>query len=284
VLQGTFDIFSLTELIAMLAGGNKTGTLDVQAGATGGLVHFREGLCCGVEPVREPPQSDDALAAALVQVCFELVREPEGEFRFLTDEPPGSDHLVVVDEPMGEVRRLLEEWREVQGLIPSLDLRPSLASALAGDSITLTAAEWSFVVGLDGRASVQDLVDRRGESLLEVCQEIAALVDRGALRLDDARLAIEHPAVESPAPKRSRRGESTSASTVPVEPPSVMPVEPYGPGVDDAASASASASAPAATAVSDDDVPIGANGEPLDGEDVKDRGALLRMFSALRDA
>jgi hypothetical protein len=27
-----------------------------------------------------------------------------------------------------------------------------------------------------------------------------------------------------------------------------------------------------------------AGGEPLDGDDVKDRGALLRMFSALRDA
>jgi hypothetical protein len=29
---------------------------------------------------------------------------------------------------------------------------------------------------------------------------------------------------------------------------------------------------------------VGPNGEPLDGDDVKDRGALLRMFSALRDA
>lgn len=286
VLQGTFDIFSLTELIAMLAGGAKTGTLEVHSGSAHGRVHLKEGLCSGVEPVAELPASEEALAGALVELCFELARESDGEFHFLTEEPPMSDHLVVVDEPLVQVARLLDEWQEVHGLIPSLDLCPQLSSELEGESITLSAGEWAFAVSLDGRATVSDLVGTRAISLLELCQEIAALVERGAVRLNAARAVVP----ESPT--------ALGHEPVPQEAPAVVPVAPYGPGVEDALGAGSHPDEMPDDAVMTDEAGLmdeavmtdeasltdEAGGESLDGDDVKDRGALLRMFSALRDA
>jgi hypothetical protein len=300
VLQGTFDIFSLTELIGMLASGTKTGILEVEAGTARGRLHLREGLCTAVEPGAAPPTDEAELATMLVEVCFELAREPEGSFRFLTEDPPASDHLVAVDEHLDRVGDLLTEWHEVRGLVPSLEHCPALADELDGDSITLSAAEWRLAVSLDGRATVRELVDTRRSTLLDVCREIAGLVERGAVRLHEARVVGELVA---------RSAESAEVGGYEV--PKVVPTEPYGPGVDEAAAEVAEAvtepidddegaaaaaeiaeesepevpgAADPAPEVASTDVPVGPNGEPLDGDDVKDRGALLRMFSALRDA
>ncbi len=317
MLQGTFDIFTLSELIAMLASGSKTGTLAVTAGPATGRIHLRDGLCSGVEPDAGPTRAGGAeldgearLAARLADVCFELARHPDGEFAFLTDEPPAGDHLVAVDDALVEVARLLEEWREVELLVPSLDLCPQLAPELGGESITLAAHEWSLAVSLDGRASIRELVEARRQPLIEVCQAVADLVERGAVRLNETR------GVAGPLATGGLLAMGGPGDPLDYETPAVMPVEPYGPGVDealhhpalpdadaatmldgtpadDAASADASAEEVASADASGDE-PSGddvgrhdetpADDVPFDDGDAKDRGALLRMFSALRDA
>jgi hypothetical protein len=332
LLQGTFDILTLTELLTMLAGGNKTGTVEVEVGERSGRIHLREGLCCGVEPTPDGLESDDALGAALVELGFELARERSGEFRFLTEEPPASDLLVAVDEPIVEITRLLDEWQQIMALVPSVELCPQLAPDLPGDAITLTAAEWSLAVTLDGRVSVRELSDERAVSLLAICEEIADLVERGAVRLNEHRSFARRTRRAGNAAGSGPAGTDEHGN---YEAPLVVPVAPYGPGVDEAApstailsaaasdevvgavevveSASAAAGLPGAesdaaigssplhdpadapvTEPVDDQVAGGPSGErdagdredaPGDGvEEARDRGALLRMFSALRDA
>ena len=310
MLQGTFDIFTLPELLGMLASGSKTGTLEVTRGAVSVRVHLREGLCSGVEP-SGPTPDEDALADALAAACFDLLREGDGTFAFETTEPPTSDLLVTIDEALVEADRRIEEWNEVCSLVPSLEVCPQLSPEIGADSITLSSAEWALAVGLDGRATVRELVDTRQTSLLEICREIAALVERGAVRLHDGRVSGTPQRVEA-----SEFGELASYST-----PAIVPVEPYGPGVEDAAAEVAdddvadADDAPAAAPVEagpeagledepeaglDDEPGAGAQAQPeADGAlesagadeddqagdlDNKDRGALLRRVSALRES
>lgn len=339
MLQGTFDIFTLTELLTMLAGGNKTGTVEIEVAERSGRIHLREGLCCGVEPAPEGVDTDDALGAALVELGFELARERSGEFRFLTEEPPASDLLVTVDEPVVEITRLLDEWQQIIALIPSVELCPQLAPELTGEEITLTAAEWSLAVTLDGRVSVRELSDERAGSLLEICEEIADLVERGAVRLNEHRSFARRTRRAGNAAGSGPAGTDEHSG---YEAPLVVPVAPYGPGVDEPATSATSARDQAVdlSAVASDEMvamvemvesaPDGAGQpgaesdtafgpSPLHGpaearvteagdgpvegrasgerdaddhedapgdavEEARDRGALLRMFSALRDA
>ncbi len=326
MLQGTFDIFTLPELLGMLAGGSKTGTLQVTRGAVRVKVHLREGLCSGVEPAGPTPD-EDALADALAGACFDLLRETDGTFKFNTAEPPASDLLVVIDDALVEADRRIEEWNEVCTLVPSLEVCPQLSPEIGGESITLSSAEWAFAVALDGRATVRELVDTRQVSLLEVCREVAALVERGAVRLHAGRVAGP--------PQRSTPDLDDGPDSY--APPVIVPVAPYGPGVEDgtagvdvesvdvesdasddaeAKSTTRGAKSPTpgghdAAAEIESDPQTDAELEPETSTDVqgeaeaeadqsaaqggdssadqgadldnKDRGALLRMFSALRE-
>jgi hypothetical protein len=228
-LQGTFDVFSLPELLRMLAASSKTGALVMEAGGIAGRIDLRDGACCAAETVefRGPVESLDDLHHRLVEVCFAIVRESTGAFRFVAGEPPSFDaHGTIPIEPMlAEVDLLVAEWAELTKVIPSLELRPAMAQKIGTDSITLSASEWAVLSRLDGYTPVRDLVDNR-QGLVEVCRAVAELVNRGAVTLLDT------------ADESRRQGvvhEAAAAETAPT--PKVVPVAPYGPGVEEAESA-----------------------------------------------
>lgn len=341
-LQGTFDVFSLPELLRMLAGSAKTGGLVVEAGGVAGRIDLRDGSCVGVESVevRGALATVDELHGRLVDVCFAIVREPTGAFRFAAGELTGEHEFSVPFEPvLAEVELLVAEWRDLVARIPSLDLRPELVPALAGDAITLSAPEWATIARCDGLRSVRDLADGGQRAVVEVCRVVAELVDRGALRLVE-RAGSAEPVGRAGA---SRGGDHERPDRdLPYYGGRVEPVAPYGPGVDaspsragrwgadapvvladaegDRAPTGSVADAPGAALPAptdahapdaaapgglapvddglvavvdanegDDPAPVAASvstpyGELADDRDTRDRGAILKLFSALREA
>jgi hypothetical protein len=334
-LQGTFDVFSLPELLRMLAASSKSGALIIEAGGVAGRVDLRAGECLAAETVElRGAVSGDELHARLVDVCFAVVREPTGAFRFAAGEPPAfeSDTTISVDPVLDEVELLVAEWRELTTRIPSLDLRPVLVAELASESITLSANEWMLLARFDGFTSVRDLVDARRRSLVDVCRAVADLVDRGAVTLVDGAPAVPHSDATANA-----NGDGGARADDLYAGGRVTPVAPYGPGIDEAveselaASAATDAASAAVDAESDGGVdvvahaPVGdvadpaqatmgvasddatplepadpavalsANGsvspeallalagDGADDGDRSDRGAILRLFSALRE-
>src|SRR5690348_1979379 len=92
-LTGTFDVFSLPEVLRMLASGGKSGTLTIEAAGRSARVELFEGECCGAdeEGGDEPlvaTHTPAVLHARLLGVAFEIVRQPEGGFGFAADEHP----------------------------------------------------------------------------------------------------------------------------------------------------------------------------------------------------
>jgi hypothetical protein len=294
-LQGTFDVFSLPELLRMLAASGKSGGLIVDAGGVAGRIDLRDGECVAAENVelRGAVTGTDALHARLVEVCFAVLRETSGGFRFVAGERAAfeSEASISVEPVLAEVELLAAEWGELTRRLPSLDVRPVLVPDLAGDAITLSAVEWAVLARCDGHTTVRGLVEPGKRTVVAACRTIVDLVDRGAVTLRDS--AIE-PATPVPA---------EADVVVRTAPRRVEPVAPYGPGIDppggtravaEGSADAAAVVAPVVVAEEPDEslvaTPLGevaalaADGSgAVDGDGKEDRGAILRLFSALRE-
>jgi len=252
VLQGTFETLALPEVLGLLAQSRKTGALWLEAGASSAVVYVADGQCCSALSNDAGEALDDApsLLGRLVDICFAVSRVDDGSFRFGPEDPPWESPVRVdLDVAVDELGRLLEEWREIQAVIPSLDCRAKLAEELGVEELPVDRERWQLLVAIDGRRSVRELVRRTNRPVLEVCHALLGLVDAGAV-------AITQPPVPM-ATRTTGAGKATRAT--------VEPEAPYGPGVE-----------------SPHPGPIG-NGDGDEGAPLE-KGSYLRVFSGLRDA
>lgn len=255
MLQGTLETLSLPELVSLLAQSRKTGALWLDAANSSAVVYIADGRCCAAESsdAGEPLGDAHALLARVVDICFAVERADDGSFRFGPEDPPWAcPETVDLEVAIDDLSRLVEEWREIQAVIPSLECRIRLADELGVEELTLDRERWQLVVALDGRRNVRDLVRKTSRPVLDVCHAILALVDAGAV--------IVGPAPAAPAAARvngNRRGVDHA----------VEPETPYGPGVE-----------------SPHPGPNGAVGEDGHEFDPAEKGQFLSAFSGLRDA
>jgi hypothetical protein len=249
VLQGTFDTLALHELLGLLAQSRKTGALWLDAGPASAVVYVTEGRCCAAISTDAADAVNDAptLLVRLVELCFAVARTEDGSFRFGSEEAPWScAETVDLEVANDELARLVEEWREIQAVIPSLECRVRLSEDLGVEELRVDRDRWRLLTSIDGRRGVRELVRRTNRPVLEVCHAILALVDAGAV-------TIVQPAA-APAAAPATRSTGGKASRAVVEPES-----PYGPGVESP------------------------HPGPNGAEEVAGKGQYLGVFSALRD-
>lgn len=200
MLQGTLDTLSLPELCELLSGTNKTGALHVRAETGQGVLWFTTGKVCAGEAGGQtgpPPPGSGDLAERLHDVCFELFRFTEGSFEFEVDRRPSwpADRGVEVSGLLAETERRMAEWREIIAVIPSIEARPRLVpeppGANSGTSgpITLDAAQWRVVTGIDGRRRVSALIRVLDGGEFTVCKVLRSLVQAGLVEIEAAEPA-----------------------------------------------------------------------------------------------
>ena len=296
-LQGTFDVFSMPELLRMLASASKSGTLIVESVGLGGRLDLIGGALAGAESaeLRGPIASENELHRRAVEVCFAMTRHPGGAFRFAAQDVGGpvasaSAWSVPIEPVLGELELLVAEWADICSVIASTELRPIIATQLAVDEIVIQAREWSLLARLDGVTSIEGLCSPQS-SLVATCRAVVELVRRGAVTL------IEAPALGSAFDSDPAE---TSAADAAYFGPRVVPVAPYGPGVDAAESYADAAAMPphgegveqstdpnlsvsAGEIAAPEDLAMAEHSAPSNS-DPRDRGAILRMFSGLREA
>ena len=256
VLQGTLETLALPELFSLLSHSRKSGALWLDAANSSAVVYIVEGRCCAAESSEAGEQLADnaALLARVVDVCFAVERAGDGTFRFGPEEPPWScDETVDLEVVIDELGRLVEEWRDIQAVIPALECRIRLADELRVDALTVDRERWQLIVALDGRRSVRDLVRKTSRPVLDVCHAIVELVEAGAVSVGPA-----------PAPPAVARGNGTRRRAAEG---AVEPEAPYGPGVE--------SPHPGPNGVAADD--------PDREVDPADKGHYLSAFSGLRD-
>jgi hypothetical protein len=318
-LQGTFDTLSVTELFGLLSTANKTGALRLEAGEpdAGTLkatVFVAGGLCCAVESddVSRRPESEAELAGQLVDVGFSVARQPSGSFRFKdAEEPPFPSTVSAALEPaVLEITSLLDQWREIEGTIPSLDARVRLAPVLRGEQIVVSAEEWKLLIALTEMPTVREVVAEQHSTMMTVCRALKDLVDRGAVevgvdlarRIPPASAPLVRPVLVSSAGTQTDEptgdtgvfAEAAAADLVAAAEAEEAAADLVGrmartrPATPDAFAEPDESPTERAVMVTEDEemAQVAARefaGQSNDGEAAPDRGALLRLFSALKE-
>jgi hypothetical protein len=229
-LQGTLDTLSLPELCELLSGTTKTGALHVRAEAGSGVLWFAGGKVCAGEAGGQtgpPPPGGGDVLDRLHDVCFELFRHTEGSFEFEADRRPSwpAERAVDVAGLLAETERRMAEWREIIAVIPSVEARPRLVpEPPTGGPITLDAAQWRVVTGIDGRRRVSALIRVLDGGEFTVCKVLRSLVQAGLVEIETADQVAPTDA-DRQAPSRPVKGQPAATASDPdAEPVDTGPV------------------------------------------------------------
>jgi hypothetical protein len=202
-LQGTLDTFSLPDVLRLLATTGKSGCLHIDGDRGRGSVWIDDGAVVAAE-------ADRALnEAAVDEVVFEMLRFDRGSFNFAADEQAKAPaEPVDVEGTLRRASQLLDEWRELEAVVPSLSHRVAMAPELTVEQVTIDASRWEALVAIAGGRSVGELAETLGQGELGISRMVSDLVELGvavieapgAARVGSTRRSLGS---DTPAPART---------------------------------------------------------------------------------
>ena len=170
-----------------------------------------------------------AVSDQSVDAVFDLLQWQTGEFAFVMDEVNPDDVGVSVQTESvvadADARRI--SWETVSQVVPSPTAILSMPVVLADDP-DITRDEWALLALIDGRRTVNDLVDLTGCGRYAVVSTLAGLVSRSLLDVREAgedhvsvvvrRHQLLDPVEVAPAASTKKAAASKPAAT-PAAPP-----------------------------------------------------------------
>jgi hypothetical protein len=178
-LQGTLDLFGLADVLHLLAGTRKTGRLFVMGDRGSGSIWMQSGqvtsAACATSSIGD---------GSVENVIFELLRFAEGEFQFEPDvisHTPGDP--VEVQHLLDQAGERLARWREIEAVVPSLDLYVSLADHLPTGDVLIDAGRWELIARIGGGRSIVDLAVATRSDEFSISLRVKELLEQGLIEL-----------------------------------------------------------------------------------------------------
>ncbi|MGZ4705172.1 MAG: DUF4388 domain-containing protein [Acidimicrobiales bacterium] len=194
-LQGTLETFALPDVLRLLASTKKTGQLRLTGGRGSGSIWLDGGSIIASEASGAP------LADGAAEVVFELLRFKEGDFVFDADSLASDGGAPVdVEATLGAAEAMLDEWKSIEAVVPSLSGWVSLSAELPDDEVTLGRDRWAEIVAIGGGTTVGGLGDVLQLGELPVSRTVKELIELGLVTLGEAPAgaASAPPAYEAP--------------------------------------------------------------------------------------
>jgi hypothetical protein len=180
-LQGTLETFALPDVLRLLASTKKTGQLRLTGGRGSGSIWLDGGSIIASEASGAPRADGSA------EVVFELLRFKEGDFIFDADSLASDGGAPAdVEDTLEAAESMLEEWKSIEAVVPSLDGWVSLSTELPGEEVTLDGDRWSQIVAIGGGTSVGGLGDALQLGELPASRTVKELVELGLVTLGEA--------------------------------------------------------------------------------------------------
>lgn len=220
-LQGTLDSFSLPDVLRLLADTGKTGRLHVEGDRGEGSVWIDDGsvVAAGADGARDDAATDE--------VIFEMLRFGSGSFVFAAgDQPPTEGSPVNLEGVLQRAGELLDEWRELEAVVPSLDHQVAVAPKLTVDQVTIDASRWATLAAVAGGVTVAELGERLSQSELAILRTVSDLVELGIVVVQEPRKGstARRARTSGAAPRRNAKEEP--ARHQPVTAPKMPTEEP----------------------------------------------------------
>jgi hypothetical protein len=190
-LQGTFDVLSFPDVLTLLASKTGTGRLHARSRAFTANVFFRDGRMVAAD-LGDSVSSVGDVAGRLEEICFELLEAERGSFEFMPDTMGTVESALTleVDEVLEGARKRLDEWREIQAVVPSVDLHPKVVVDLDKEEVTLSRDRWRLLTAVDGRRSIRAIARSLSMSEYEICGMVKSLVEDGVLEFVGPALSL----------------------------------------------------------------------------------------------
>lgn len=216
-LQGSFETIALSDVMALLAAGAKSGELRVVGGHVEGRLWLQRGQLVA---------STVGKTHDHVNALFELLRLTEGNFVFRdgVDPPESADpsqpaEAVDVEPVLRHAQARLAEWQDIIQVVPSVEHRVRLVAELPAPEVTLSAQDWQMVMAVALAGSVQGVLEELHAGEFDGFRGIRRMVEAGLVM-------IEPPRVRTVGPRAGRRLVDPAAPVAePVAPaPAAEPV------------------------------------------------------------
>lgn len=207
-LQGNLGTFALPEVLRLLASTRKTGCLHVEGDRGRGSVWFDEGSVAAATAGRA------VNAVPVDEVVFELLRYRRGSFRFSLDEQPPLETVQVLDLESTLLRalQLLDEWRALEAVVPSLSHRVELVPELTVGHVTVDANRWLILAAIADGTSVGKLAETLGMGEIDVSRAVRDLVDMGVVQVAPPAGTQPQSPPSSPGSPGSSGGSGSGSS------------------------------------------------------------------------
>lgn len=245
-LQGTLDTFALPDVLRLLASTKKSGRLRITGGRGTGSVWVSSGEVAAVEATHAPHATES------VETLFELLRFEEGAFTFDAEavhDHPGSP--VDVEVLLEQSETLLEEWREIEAVVPSMDSWVTLRSTLPVPEVTVDQGCWTSIVAVGAGATVRRIGDDLCLAEMPVSRAVKELFEAGLVDIAETAPATTPvslfngtstngtrplpataplpaptaPAPTAPAPTGPRAQRAKPLADIPAEPERFEPLD-----------------------------------------------------------
>jgi hypothetical protein len=171
-LQGDLTSFALPDVLRLLAGAGKSGQLDVAGPGVTGEVLLHEGTIAAAST--SAARTDDP-----ADVVFELLRIAEGSFSFEEGEVADAGVAADIEGTLSAASALVEEWAEIEAVVPSMEAWVSLAPELDLEEVTVSAAQWRAIVATGSGGNVHDLATALDLTDLAASRQVVELVEAG---------------------------------------------------------------------------------------------------------
>lgn len=194
-VEGTLDAFALGDVLRLLAATAKSGLLSVNGDRGHATVQIVDGRLVAARS----DGVDDG--APTDEVVFELLRFTRGSFRFSDEEPPPelAGEPEEIEAVLERAVAMLEEWHELEAVVPSPQHRVRLANQLPADEVTIDHQRWRILVTAVTSRSAGQLGTSLGLGELATARLVRDLVELGVVDVD-------------PPGQRSKRGPSSARS------------------------------------------------------------------------
>lgn len=212
-LVGSLAVFSLSDVLSLLASTKQTGEVHVVSETVDGKLWLADG---------ELSNAHVGAATTIGQAVFELACVVEGWFYFTVGVVSSSGQPTVpVGAVLNEVRPQVDEWREIRQQVP-LDAVVTLAPEPPGQDIQIRTDQWRVLttIGTSG-LSVRDVLDRIGDDQMSGLRTLRDLHTAGLIDLGGD--PGEHRASVLGLPLDATVGVDTDLGSLPAPPAPPVP-------------------------------------------------------------
>ncbi len=203
-LVGSLGVFTLSDVLTLLAETEQTGELQVVGSGVDGRVWLGDG---------ELSNAHVGSATTIGQAVFELACVSEGWFYFTAGLVSSSGQpRVPVRAVLDEVRPQVEEWREIREVVP-LDSIVSLSPTPPGDDVQIRGDQWKVLTTIgNGGHSVKSVLDAIGGDQITGLRTLRELSQAGLIVLEATAATESHE--DAPAPFSLSGADDSPVATI----------------------------------------------------------------------